>query len=163
MNQVPWDPVKDLAPIVQVSSTTFDLLVPADSRWTSLVEMLGWARQNPGALLMGSTGIGTTARLAMEEVLLEQGIRYVHVPYKGTADQMLAIASGQLMVGVNSTGFAPWLDQGKLRLLAVFSAQRPLARRADDARTGFCAFGLHLALGSGCAARHACTWRQTAA
>lgn len=124
MNKVPWDPVKDLAPIVQVSSTTFGLLVPADSHWTSLDEMLDWARQNPGALLMGSTGIGTTAHLAMEEILLEQGIAYVHVPYKGTADQMLAIASGQLMAGVNSTGFAPWLDQGKMRLLAIFSAQR---------------------------------------
>lgn len=124
MNQVPWDPVRDLAPILQISSTTFGLLVPADSRWASLAEMLDWARRNPGALLMGSTGIGTTAHLAMEEILLEQGISYVHVPYKGTADQMLAVASGQLMAGVNSTGFAPWLDQGKMRLLAIFSAQR---------------------------------------
>lgn len=124
MNQVAWDPVRDLAPIVQVSGTTFGLLVPADSRWASLAEMLDWARLNPGALIMGSTGIGTTAHLAMEEILLEQGITYVHVPYKGTADQMLAIASGQLMAGVNSTGFAPWLDQGKLRLMAIFSAQR---------------------------------------
>ena len=124
MNQVAWDPVKDLAPILQVSSTTFGLLVPTDSRWASLAEMLDWARRNPGALLMGSTGIGTTAHLAMEEILLEQGITYVHVPYKGTADQMLAVASGQLMAGVNSTGFAPWLDQGKMRLLAIFSAQR---------------------------------------
>lgn len=124
MNVVPWDPVRDLAPIAQVSSTTFGLLVPTDSRWASLADLLGWARQNPGALLMGSTGIGTTAHLAMEEILLEQGITYVHVPYKGTADQMLAVASGQLMAGVNSTGFAPWLDQGKMRLLAIFSAQR---------------------------------------
>ncbi|MFM2036235.1 MAG: hypothetical protein RL459_1500, partial [Pseudomonadota bacterium] len=73
---------------------------------------------------MGSTGIGTTAHLAMEEILLEKQLSYVHVPYKGTADQMLAIASGQLMAGVNSTGFAPWVDQGKMRVLAVFSAQR---------------------------------------
>lgn len=124
MNQVAWDPVRDLTPILQVSSTTFGLLVPAGSRWASLAEMLDWARRNPGALLMGSTGIGTTAHLAMEEILLEQGITYVHVPYKGTADQMLAVASGQLMAGVNSTGFAPWLDQGKMRLLAIFSAQR---------------------------------------
>ena len=124
MNPVAWDPVKDLMPILQVSSTTFGLLVPADSPWTSVADMLHWARQNPGALLMGSTGIGTTAHLAMEEILLEQGIRYVHVPYKGTADQMLAVASGQLMAGVNSTGFTPWLEQGKMRLLAVFSAQR---------------------------------------
>jgi tripartite-type tricarboxylate transporter receptor subunit TctC len=124
MNKVAWDPVADLAPIIQVSGTTFGLLVPADSPWNNLADMLEWSRANPGKLLMGSTGIGTTAHLAMEEILIEKQITYVHVPYKGTADQMLAIASGQLMAGVNSTGFAPWVDQGKMRVLAVFSAQR---------------------------------------
>ncbi|MDB5884798.1 MAG: hypothetical protein JWR74_969 [Polaromonas sp.] len=124
MNSVAWDPLRDLMPIAQVSGTTFGVLVPADSRWTSLADLLDWARHHPGSLTMGSTGIGTTAHLAMEEILLEQGIAYVHVPYKGTADQMLAIASGQLVAGVNSTGFAPWLDQGKMRLLAIFSARR---------------------------------------
>lgn len=124
MNAVPWNPVQDLAPILQVSGTTFGLLVPESSPWTSLADMLTWARQHPGELLMGSTGIGTTAHLAMEEILLQHGLSYVHVPYKGTADQMLAIASKQLMAGVNSTGFAPWVDQGKVRLLAIFSAER---------------------------------------
>lgn len=124
MNRVAWDPVQDLAPIVQVSGVTFGLLVPAASPWQSLADMLNWARQHPGELLMGSTGVGTTAHLAMEEILLEQNIKYVHVPYKGTADQMLAIAAEQLMAGVNSTGFAPWIDQGKMRLLAIFSAER---------------------------------------
>ncbi len=124
MNRVAWDPVQDLAPIVQVSGVTFGLLVPTTSPWKTLVDLLNWARQHPGELLMGSTGIGTTAHLAMEEILLEQNIKYVHVPYKGTADQMLAIASEQLMAGVNSTGFAPWIDQGKMRLLAIFSAER---------------------------------------
>ena len=124
MNRVPWDPVSDVTPILQVSGTTFGLLVPADSPWKSLADLINWARENPGQLLMGSTGIGTTAHLAMEEILLENSISYVHIPYKGTTDQMLAIASGQLMAGVNSTGFAPWVDQQKIRLLAIFSAER---------------------------------------
>ena len=51
-------------------------------------------------------------------------MRYVHVPYKGTADQMLAIASGQIMAGVNSTGFTPWVERGQMRLLATFNAAR---------------------------------------
>lgn len=124
MNRVAWDPVQDLAPIVQVSGVTFGLLVPAASPWKSLADLLNWARLHPGELLMGSTGVGTTAHLAMEEILQEHNIKYVHVPYKGTADQMLAIAAEQLMAGVNSTGFAPWIDQGKMRLLAIFSAER---------------------------------------
>jgi tripartite-type tricarboxylate transporter receptor subunit TctC len=133
MNHVPWDPVADLSPIVQVSGTTFGVLVPSASPWRQFGEMLGWARAHPGELVLGSTGIGTTAHLAMEEILLQNGVRYVHVPYRGTADQMLAVAGGQLMAGVNSTGFAPWVDQGKMRVLAVFSAQR--SPRWPDAPT----------------------------
>ena len=124
MNDVPWNPVKDFAPIVQVSSVTFGLLVPASSPWKSLPEMIQWAKAHPGELTLGSTGVGTTAHLAMEEILEQEGVKYVHVPYKGTADQMLAIASAQIMAGVNSTGFAPWVDQGKMRLLSIFSAER---------------------------------------
>ena len=52
------------------------------------------------------------------------GLTYVHVPYKGTAEQMLAMASGQVMVGVNSTGFAPFVDIGAARLLATFGEHR---------------------------------------
>jgi len=124
MHQVPWDPLADLAPIVQVSGVSFGLLVPVSSPWKSVHALIDWAVQHPGELLLGSTGIGTTAHLAMEEILLQHKVRYVHVPYKGTADQMIAIASAQLMAGVNSTGFAPWVEQGQLRLLAIFNATR---------------------------------------
>lgn len=124
MYRVAWDPVADLSPILQVSGVSFGLLVPASSPWQHLDEMLHWARRHPGELVMGSTGMGTTAHLAIEAILQQHGIRYVHVPYKGTVEQMLAIASGQIMAGVNSTGFAPWVDKGQLRLLGLFSAQR---------------------------------------
>src|SRR3990167_247876 len=86
--------------------------------------LLNHAPQHPGELVLGSTGIGTTAHLAMEEILMQHNVRYVHVPYKGTADQMLAIAGAQIMAGVNSTGFAPWVDRGQMRLLATFNAAR---------------------------------------
>lgn len=124
MNHVPWDPVTDLAPILQVSGVSFGLLVPGNSPFRSVAEMIDWALKHQGELIMGSTGVGTTAHLAMEEILLQNNVKYVHVPYKGTADQMLAIASGQIMAGVNSTGFAPWVEKGQMRLLATFNATR---------------------------------------
>lgn len=124
MNHVPWDPVADLAPIIQVSGVSFGLLVPASSLWKTAQDLIDWAIKHPGELVLGSTGIGTTAHLAMEEILLQHNVTYVHVPYKGTADQMLAIAGAQIMAGVNSTGFAPWVDKGQLRLLATFNAAR---------------------------------------
>jgi tripartite-type tricarboxylate transporter receptor subunit TctC len=82
---------------------------------------------------VGSNGIGTTPHLAMEELFARYGMRYIHVPYKGTAEQMLAVASGQLMVGVNSTGFGPYVESGKLRLLATFGDKR--SKRWPDAPT----------------------------
>jgi len=124
MYSVAWDPIADLTPILQISGTTFGLLVPSSSSWNTLEDMLRWARSRPNELLMGSTGIGTTAHLAMEEIMQDRRVSYTHIPYKGTTDQMLALVNGTLMAGVNSTGFAPWVDQGKLRLLAIFSAQR---------------------------------------
>lgn len=124
MNHVPWDPVTDLAPILQVSGVSFGLLVPANSPFRSATELIDWAIKHPGELIMGSTGIGTTAHLAMEEILLQHNVKYVHVPYKGTADQMLAIAGAQIMAGVNSTGFAPWVEKGQMRVLATFNATR---------------------------------------
>lgn len=133
MNHVPWDPLTDLSPIVQVSGTTFGVLVPAASPFKRFSDLIDYGVAQPGRLIVGSTGIGTTAHLALEEILLQHGIRYVHVPYRGTADQMLDVASGQVMAGVNSTGFAPWVDQGKVRVLAIFSAQR--SPRWPDAPT----------------------------
>lgn len=122
--KVQWDPLRDIAPIIQISGVTFGVVVPADSPFQSFADLLAWGRQHPGALTVGSTGIGSTAHLAMEDVLSREQVGYIHVPYKGTADQMLAVATKTLMVGVNSTGFTPYVESGRLRLLATFNAQR---------------------------------------
>ena len=122
--KVSWDPLRDITPVIQISGVTFGIVVPADSPFHSFADLVAWGRNNPGLLTVGSTGIGSTAHLAMEDVLSREGVRYIHVPYKGTADQMLAVATKTLMVGVNSTGFAPYVETGRLRLLANFNAQR---------------------------------------
>jgi len=62
--------------------------------------------------------------VVLEDLFTARGMRYIHVPYKGTAEQLNAIVSGQVMAGVNSTGFGPAVDSGRLRLLATFSSQR---------------------------------------
>ena len=122
--KVAWDPLRDIVPVIQISGVTFGIVVPAESPFKTLADLVAWGRANPQRLTVGSTGIGTTAHLAMEEIMAAERVSYIHVPYKGTADQMLAVAGQTLMAGVNSTGFAPYVDNGKLRLLAVFSAQR---------------------------------------
>jgi tripartite-type tricarboxylate transporter receptor subunit TctC len=60
----------------------------------------------------------------LDELFAKRQLKYIHVPYKGTAEQMLAVASGQLMAGVNSNGFAPYVESGRLRLLVTFGERR---------------------------------------
>lgn len=122
--KVTWNPLRDIQPVLQISGYTFGVVVPTDSPFATLADLVAWAKANPGTLSVGSTGIGTTAHLAMEDLMRQAGATYIHVPYKGTADQMLAVANHSLMAGVNSSGFAPYVDTGKLRLLAIFSEHR---------------------------------------
>jgi len=100
------------------------ILVPASSPLRSVDEVFVWAAANPGRLSVATNGIGTTPHVVMDQLFGERALSYVHVPYKGTAEQMISVASGQVMVGVNSSGFAPFVDNGQLRLLATFGEQR---------------------------------------
>ncbi len=119
-----WDPIRDTTPIIQISSVTFGVLVPASSPLRSLDDVFDWAQVHSGRLTVATNGVGTTPHGVVEQLMHQRGLSYVHVPYKGSAEQMLAVASGQVMVGVNSTGFAPFVDGGQLRLLATFGSQR---------------------------------------
>jgi len=124
IQKVSWDPIRDTTPIIQISGVTFGVVVPAASGMRSLDDVFAAARAQPGRLTVATNGIGTTPHLVMEELFGRRALEYVHVPYKGTAEQMLAVASGQVMVGVNSNGFAPFVDSGQLRLLVTFGEHR---------------------------------------
>lgn len=124
VQKVLWDPIRDVTPIIQVSGVTFGVLVPAGSAFHSLDDLLDHARAHPGELSIATNGVGTTPHLVLEDLFTARGLRYIHVPYKGTAEQINAIVSGQVMAGVNSTGFGPAVDGGRLRLLVTFAAQR---------------------------------------
>lgn len=122
--RVLWDPIRDVTPIIQLSGVSFGVLVRATSPWRSLEDLFSFARARPGELTVATNGVGTTPHVVLEELFTARGLRYVHVPYRGTAEQLLAIESGQVMAGVNSSGFAPAVDAGRLRLLATFAARR---------------------------------------
>jgi len=122
--KVLWDPVRDVTPIIQISGVTFGVLVGAGSAFRSLDDLFAFARAKPGELSIATNGVGTTPHIVLEELFTSHGMRYIHVPYKGTSELTLAVDTGQVMVGVNSTGFAPFVDSGRLRLLATFAAKR---------------------------------------
>jgi tripartite-type tricarboxylate transporter receptor subunit TctC len=122
--KVLWDPVRDITPIIQLSGVTFGVLVLAASPFRTLDDLFAFARSRPGELSIATNGIGTTPHLVLEELFTERGLSYIHVPYKGTSELTLAVEAGQVMVGVNSTGFGPLVDAGRLRLLVTFAAER---------------------------------------
>ena len=124
LQKVQWDPIRDTAPILQISGVTFGIVVPAQSPWRSLDDLLAFAAAHPDQLSIATNGVGTTPHGVLEELFARRGLSYIHVPYKGTAEQLVAVASGQVMAGVNSNGFAPYVDSGRLRLLATFGAAR---------------------------------------
>lgn len=119
-----WDPIRDTTPILQLTGTTFGIVVATDSPLKTLDDLFAAARDKPGELTISTNGVGTTPHVVMDELMAQRGLKYVHVPYKGAAEQMLGVASGQVMVGVGSTVFGPFVDQGKLRLIVTFGEQR---------------------------------------
>jgi tripartite-type tricarboxylate transporter receptor subunit TctC len=124
IQKVLWDPIRDTTPILQISGVTFGVVVAAASPLRTLDDLFAHARDNPGRLTVATNGVATTPHVVMDELFGRRQLSYLHVPYKGTAEQMLAVASGQVMAGVNSNGFAPFVDNGQLRLLVTFGEQR---------------------------------------
>ncbi len=121
---VSWDPWKDLAPILQIAEITFGWIVPAGSPWQDLKALLSWAHDHPKRLTVATTGPGSTGHLAACALLTQASVTATLLPYKGISDLVLAVASGQVMAGVAGTGFAPWVAEGKVRLLVTFSRAR---------------------------------------
>jgi len=111
-------------PKLKLGCVTFGVLVPATSELRTLDDLFAFARARPGELSIATNGIGTTPHVVLEELFNGRGLSYIHVPYKGTSELTLAVESGQVMAGINSTGFGPLVDSGRLRLLVTFAAQR---------------------------------------
>ncbi|RST51466.1 tripartite tricarboxylate transporter substrate binding protein [Variovorax sp. MHTC-1] len=128
--KINWDPVKDISYVINVTGYAFGIVVPADSPFKTWKDFVAYAKANPGRLTYGSTGNLTSPHLTTELIAQQLGIQLQHVPYKGSADLMLAVLSGQLMAAADSTGFAPQVEAGKLRVLNTWGEKR-LAKFPD--------------------------------
>ena len=124
MQKVQFDTLKDFTWIACLTGYTFGLVVPADGPIKSIKDLVAWAKANPGKFNYGSTGIGTSPHLAVEEFAQRAGIQLNHVPFKGNADNMQAILGGHTMAASDATGWAPHVASGKLRLLATYGSKR---------------------------------------
>ena len=123
--KLPYDPLKDFAPITLVTSMPFVLVVHPSLPVKSVQDLLALARARPGQLNFASPGNGTTTHLAAELLKTLANVNLVHVPYKGVAPAVTDLLAGQVqfMSGDLST-VMPQVRAGKLRALAVTSAKR---------------------------------------
>ncbi len=128
--KINWDPVKDISYVINVTGYAFGIVVPMDSSLKSWSHFVGWAKANPGRLTYGSTGTLTSPHLTTERIAQELGIQLQHIPYKGSAELAQAILGGHIMAAADSTGFAPLVESGKLRVLNTWGEKR-LAKFPD--------------------------------
>ena len=124
-NKMPYDPIKDFAPITLVAVTPNVLVLNASYPVNSVPELLAYARANPGKLSFGSGSNGSAGHLAGELFKTEAGVDMVHIPYKGGAPALQALLAGdtQLMFD-NLANAAAQIKAGKLKALAVTTAKR---------------------------------------
>ena len=127
---VSWDPVKDISYIINITGYSFGVVVPADSPLKTWAHYVAWAKANPGKLTYGSTGTLTSPHLTMEDIALRTGMQLSHIPYNGSADLMQSLLGGHIMSAADSTGFAPHVQSGKLRVLCTWGDKR-LAKFPD--------------------------------
>jgi tripartite-type tricarboxylate transporter receptor subunit TctC len=125
LTKVPYDPVKDLAPIVLLVSVPNILVVHPSVPAQSLQELLAYARANPGKLTYSSQGIGASGHIAAELLKLSAGVDITHVPYRGAAPAAQALAAGHvhMMFDVVSLALGP-IQSGTVRAIGVASKER---------------------------------------
>ncbi len=124
MQETSWDPLKDFTYIVHLTGFTFGITTRTDSPFKTFQDVIDFAKKNPGKATYASPGAASTPHLAMEQILARVGATMLHVPYKGGAETTAAVLGGQVMLQADSTAWKGLVNAGKLRLLAIWTAQR---------------------------------------
>jgi tripartite-type tricarboxylate transporter receptor subunit TctC len=122
---LPYDPVKDFAPISRIATASNVLVVNASLPARSVADLVRLAKEKPGAINYASAGIGSPAHLAGEMLNQLAGIKLTHVPYKGAAPALLDVIAGNVQLILTSPIAAgAHMSAGRVRALATTGAQR---------------------------------------
>ncbi|GAA0601996.1 tripartite tricarboxylate transporter substrate binding protein [Craurococcus roseus] len=126
---LPFDPQRDLAPVTAITTGALLCVVNADTArlngWTDFPALVAWAKANPDAVRMGSSGTGTTSHLTIEAVNRATGARITHVPYRGGGPAINDLVAGTIdMMFDVMPALMPHVEAGRFRPLAVSSAER---------------------------------------
>jgi len=124
-SKLSYDPAKDFAPITELVEMPHVLVVPADSPFKTLRELIEAARAQPAKLTYGSVGVGSGAHLLGEMMKAQADIDIVHAPYRGSSQIVPDLIAGRIATFFGAVGsMKPFIDDGKLRGLVITDKQR---------------------------------------
>ena len=122
---LPYNFLKDMAPLVTINETPFVLLVNPSLPVNSVKELVEYAKSRPGKLNYGASGVGASGHLRGEQFQVETGVRMTYVPYRDGGATLLGLVSNDIQVSFDTLpGSIAMIREGKLRLLAVSTPQR---------------------------------------
>lgn len=107
-----------------LSGYLFGFTVRDDSPFKTFDDYIEAARQKPDTIDYGSTGVGSSPHLILEEIAINSGVSLVHVPFKGNADMQQALLGGHVMAQSDAAGWDQFVDSGRMRLLVTFGEER---------------------------------------
>ena len=124
-SKLPYQPMKDLAPISLIGTSALYLVAHPSVPVNSLQDLVALAKKQPGKLNYGSSGIGSIHHLSTEALKAGFGIDIVHVPYKGTGQSVPALLGGQVSILYSALpSIAGHLKEGRVKMLAISTAKR---------------------------------------
>src|SRR5499433_2309231 len=122
---VPFDPMVDIVPVINVADAAHILVVSASMEAKDLAQFIAYAKANPGKVYYGSAGIGSPPHLSLELFSRLAGVKLMHVPYKGIGNALPDMLAGRLQAMSISLGSAlPYLKTGQIRPLAAAARER---------------------------------------
>ena len=124
LQKTDFDPTTDLTYIISLTGYTFGVAVKSDAPWKTFRAFIDDARANPGKINYGTPGAGTSLHIGMEQIARIEGVKWTHVPFKGSADAINALLGGHIDADADATSWAPQVNAGQFRLLVTWGATR---------------------------------------
>ncbi|MBR0671355.1 tripartite tricarboxylate transporter substrate binding protein [Neoroseomonas soli] len=148
--RLPFDPVQDLVGVAQLALVPLLVVTRPESPLNSITDLIAQARREPDGVIFASFGNGTPPHLVGESIQQHAGVRMTHAPYRGGAQAMPDLLSGQLTVGIfDVVSMAPHVAAGRLKALAITGPRRaaalPEIPTLSEAGVPFDAVGWHAA------------------
>ena len=123
LRKLPFDPLKDLTPVSQITDGTLLFAVHPSVPANNMAEFVDYAKKNPGKLSWGTAGVGSYGHIMCEVFKLEAGVDVLHVPYRGGGESLADALAGVVQVHADPNTM-PHVSAGKMKLFAVLDRAR---------------------------------------